>query len=82
MPLGPPGKDPPFVFCELDRLAAGRQTLCPGGSCPFWADGHCLLGGLRSDWGANPSLGALLLDVRRALGVHGWPELVPPGLRD
>jgi hypothetical protein len=69
------------MVCELDR-AVGELIPCPGESCPFWADSRCVLAGLRSDWHANPSLAALLRDVRRELSLPGGRELVPPGLRD
>ena len=69
------------MWCELDR-AVGLRSRCPGESCSFWTDSHCVLAGLRADWDANPSLASLLQSVRQQLTVPNGRSLVPPGLRD
>lgn len=58
--------------CTL-QLASGRHERCPGESCPFWADGACVLEGARPDIETTPGLAHHLLKVRTALaGVEGW----------
>jgi hypothetical protein len=71
-------------ICQLE-YAAGRRKACPGDTCPFWVDDHCVVTPLWSDFGSNPELVELLggiradlehRDPRRALRVFHPPGLV------
>jgi hypothetical protein len=67
--------------CELDRRL-GRLVPCPGSRCAFWVGTQCVLGGLRADWDANPSLAVMLHRLRNELDPSWDRSFVPPGLRD
>ena len=70
-------------ICQLD-YAAGRPRACPGDTCPFWADDHCVVAGLWADFGTNPQLVELLQGIRTDLGqrdpTRALRSFHPPGL--
>ena len=70
--------------CQIDS-ALGRATACPRDLCAFWADGACVVTGLRADLTTAPGLPELLLGIRESLGgrqaVGIDHTLLPPGLR-
>lgn len=52
--------------CRLST-AAGVAERCPGGRCPFWSDGTCVIGGLSADLETEPDLRNVLLELRERL---------------
>lgn len=70
-------------ICQLE-YAAGRRKVCPGDTCSFWVDDHCVVSPLLSDLGSNPELVELLTDIRTGLAQrdphHALRVFHPPGL--
>ena len=70
-------------ICQLE-YAAGRRKVCPGDTCCFWVDDHCVITPLWSDLGSNPALVELLTDMRADLEQrdphHALRVFHPPGL--
>jgi hypothetical protein len=56
------------VNCTL-QAAVGRFERCPGGSCPFWDDGHCLFAATKPELLARSHVAKHLLEVRDALAA-------------
>ena len=70
-------------ICQLD-FAAGQRKACPGDTCPFWVDDHCVVAPLWADFGGNRDLVDLLKGIRTGLEErdpsHALRTFHPPGL--
>ena len=70
-------------ICQLD-YAAGRARRCPGDTCPLWTDDGCAVSGYWADFGSDPKLTELLLEIRERLGRQdqrpAFRRFHPPGL--
>ena len=70
-------------ICLLE-FADGRRKACPGGTCPFWVDDHCVVTPLWADFGSNPDLVELLKGIRTGLEQKDPRRALrtfhPPGL--
>lgn len=70
-------------ICQLD-YAAGRRRACPGDTCPFWADDHCVVAEHWADFGTDQRLVELLQGIRTDLEqrdpARALRSFHPPGL--
>jgi hypothetical protein len=70
-------------LCQLD-FAAGRRKACPGDTCPFWVDDHCVVAPFWSEFGGSPNVAHLLTSIRTGLEERdphrALRAMHPPGL--
>jgi hypothetical protein len=73
-------------ICQLE-YSAGRTRRCPGDTCPYWVgwvSEGCAVSRYWADFGSDPELTELLLDLRERLASRdsrrAFRQFHPPGL--